>query len=97
MSHVTDVILSIGLLEESDDAENPALIAEINTWLDEREKGTLARVDQFAGGRKASQATIYLGAFNYLPIDGLADFRLREGQEPHAGEEPADEPAVLAD
>lgn len=70
MSHVTDVILTVSLLEQNDvyPADVYPAVEALNTWLSERDKGELKRVDSFAGGRKAVQAAVFMGAFNFLDI-----------------------------
>ena len=70
MSHVTDVILSIGWEEEGEginEDEYPA-VNVVNEWLDSKGYGKLKRVDQHGGGRKAAQVPVFMGAFNYLNI-----------------------------
>ena len=68
MSHVTDVILTMSLLEEVGRDDKCPAVELLNAWLSERNKGELKRVDDFAGGRKAIQAAVFMGAFNYLDI-----------------------------
>lgn len=68
MSHVTGVILTISLLEEGEyDGDFPAIDA-VNAWLGLRAHGEIKRVDFFSGGKKAMQAAVFMGAFNYLNI-----------------------------
>ena len=68
MSHVTDVILTMSLLEEAGDDDRCPAVDVLNIWLSERNKGELKRVDDFAGGGKAIQAAVFMGAFNSLEI-----------------------------
>jgi hypothetical protein len=66
MSHVTDVIITASLL---DDDKQPALQA----WFDAHRKGEAGprRVDQHAGGGKALQTAVYIGAHNYITDDEI--------------------------
>lgn len=66
MSQVADVILTMSLMEDNG-TECPALVF-INVWLAIMDYGELKRVDSLAGGGKAMQAAVFLGAFNYLRI-----------------------------
>jgi hypothetical protein len=68
MSHVTDVILTISLAEVDWKDDRCHVVETINAWLSESDYGELKRVDDFTGGRKAIQAAIFMGAFNYLNI-----------------------------
>jgi hypothetical protein len=71
MSCVTDVIVVCGLTEESEESrlDSPVPTLErLSDWLEENEKGRLVRLDSSAGGRKAMQCVVALGAFNYLDI-----------------------------
>lgn len=63
MSKVTDVVILAPLSAE----RSPAMSA-INAWLDERHYGQLVEVSDHAGGTKAMQARVYLGAFNYIDV-----------------------------
>ena len=65
MSKVTDVAILTPLPHS--DQESPA-IAVINAWLDEHHYGQLVEVSDHAGGKRAMQAQVYLGAFNYLDV-----------------------------
>ena len=73
MSRVTDVILTCGCGEEehrtSGDPEYyvPA-VDTINAWLSENNYGKLIRVDHLVTSGKAMQATVFIGAFNYLDL-----------------------------
>ncbi len=70
MSVVTNVIISgmSGL-----DVYRPFVIEALNAYLvnaeAERDLGTFTQVDQHAGGRKAIERHVWMGAFNYLEID----------------------------
>lgn len=75
MSRVADVIISCSLLEEfgGDDPDGRAVpaLTILNGWLREKGKSAeqgLVRVDDYAGGFKAMQCVIAIGAFNYLDI-----------------------------
>jgi hypothetical protein len=73
MSDVTDVILTLSLIEESgEDCSLPA-VERVNECLVLKNHGKLERVEGHAGGRKAFQAVVLLGAFNYLDIDDLVN------------------------
>ena len=72
MSYVADVILTTFL--EGEGIDEPCKgVVELNEWLDSENYGILQRVDQYTGGRKAQQADIYLGAFNYLDIGAFVE------------------------
>jgi hypothetical protein len=74
MSVVTDVIICLGLAEAIDDEGTTPPIAEINDYLRSRNYGELARVDDFAGGNKAFQAAVWMGAFNHLNLSEFMNF-----------------------
>lgn len=50
-------------------------VEHINEWLDdpERRLGTLRFVNPHAGGSQTFSGAVFLGAFNYLDLDGLAE------------------------
>jgi hypothetical protein len=73
MSVVTNVLICLNLLEEIDDQATTPPISEINDYLSSRGYGGLARVDDLAGGNKAFQAGVWLGAFNHLNIKEFMD------------------------
>lgn len=68
MSHVADVIITLSVTEETDEGAPIPGIQEINRYLSSKGKGELEKVDGYAGGRKALQAEVWMGAFNYLEI-----------------------------
>lgn len=65
MSLVTNVLLKC-LWEQP-------CVDKINEWLEEHEKGKLAKVDGYAGGRKFMELDLYAGAFNYLDVIAFID------------------------
>lgn len=74
MSHVADTILMCSVMEETQEVADyrelglcPPLAA-LNAWLDEAGKGSLVYVSRYAGGNKALQSIVAIGAFNYLDI-----------------------------
>ncbi len=65
MSHVTDVILSVSIDED---------ISAIQEYLRLKHSGqNLIQVDNYAGGGKAVQQDIWMGAFNYLDMCRLEE------------------------
>ena len=73
MSVVTNVILS-GFAGCRPDFHRTVVDA-LNAFLSQRESplGELAQVDQHAGGRKAIECYVWMGAFNYLEIGEFVD------------------------
>lgn len=71
MSVVTSIILTTSLVEE-DDLYCPA-VEELNEWMLANRYGEFKRVDEYAGGNKAMQAVVFMGAFNYLDMDKFAE------------------------
>lgn len=72
MSSVTNVMLTTRCR-----AENTLCL--INGWLDgrndmEKQYGSLVEVTDQAGGTKGMEAKVYLGAFNYLPLERFVLF-----------------------
>ena len=67
MSVVTNVVLVTGLVDK-------ARVEEINGWLYEQGMGSVVKADQYAGGSKAMEVDVYLGAFNYLDELAFGDF-----------------------
>jgi hypothetical protein len=65
--------LTVSLIEEEGDNENCPVVDVINAWLDRENKGQLKRLDGDAGGRKAMQAAVFMGAFNYLDIPAFVN------------------------
>jgi hypothetical protein len=61
MSHVADTVLWTFL-----DADES--VAPIQQWLDEHGYGQLVEVSGNAGGTKAFQGQLWVGAFNYLTV-----------------------------
>ena len=70
MSIVLNVILTAHAVED----EGFTGIAFINRELANRNRGLLAEVDQFAGGRKNMEALVFMGAFNMVPIDDFLEW-----------------------
>jgi len=68
MSHVSDVIICLSPGEEIDDNATTPPIQEINKYLMAQNRGELKKVDDYAGGYKAVQAAVWMGAFNHLDI-----------------------------
>jgi hypothetical protein len=73
MSRVTDVILTCGCSEEVGPEDgNPTYrvpaVEPINEWLLKNNYGKLVRVDEYVTSGKAMQATVFIGAFNYLDL-----------------------------
>ena len=62
MSTVTDVILIVGCLTDQEQAERFSDALKLAGHTEAR----LKQVDDHAGGNKAVQADIYMGAYNYL-------------------------------
>ncbi|MFH1739631.1 MAG: hypothetical protein ABIH23_11535 [bacterium] len=71
MSYVADTILTIGLMKDFDESE---YVDAINGWLKENGFGTFREISEYCGGGKALQADLWVGAFNYLDVDGLVSF-----------------------
>lgn len=70
MSVVTDVILMVP------PDSGPALIRDINARIEAVVASPcsgLNKVDRYAGGNKAVQADVYMGAFNYLSRQAVLD------------------------
>lgn len=68
MSRVTNVILTAACAEDIDDNDHANAMESVNQWLAEKNYGEFARVDGNAGGTKAMEAFVFLGAFNYLDL-----------------------------
>lgn len=64
MSYVADTIIWTALEEET-------AIAGIQAWLAEHDYGQLVEISNYAGGKKAVQASWWAGAFNYLKIQSF--------------------------
>lgn len=73
MSRVTDVILTASLQEEPGETRTYPAVEELNTWLRERRFGELKEVSEAAGGTRAMQALVFLGAFNYLDLSEFVE------------------------
>lgn len=73
MSRVTDVILTVSLLEEPGDTGGCPAVEALNAWLRERRLGELNEVSKAAGGTKVIQARVFMGAFNYLDLTEFID------------------------
>jgi hypothetical protein len=86
MSVVSTVLLTFSLHEEEigDTGQYP-LVDRINEWLANDNRGTLARLNDHFGGRKAPQAEAWGGAFNLLDEDDfLALVYSLPWRQPHA-------------
>lgn len=70
MSNVTDVIIASTLANATEDWQCSA-IPFIDEWLKNHGHFAMLKVDDMWKNRKAMQAFVYIGAFNYL---ALADF-----------------------
>jgi hypothetical protein len=70
MSLVTNMILTCSVSENLDpeDTDYPCAIAEIQRWLQRHRYGELTDVAPYAGGTKALETAVFLGAFNYLRL-----------------------------
>ena len=63
MSHVADTVVFTFLHEDGP-------MQEVQKWLtEENQYGPLVEVSDHAGGHKALQCQLWVGAFNYLDID----------------------------
>ena len=60
MSYVSNVVLLTFI-------DDPG-IKDLQLWLSENEMPALNQVDGFAGGKRAFEAEIWVGAYNYLDI-----------------------------
>ena len=67
MSRVTNVILYVPTLEEEEYEDGPIVpVVALNRLLAAEDyKTAFERVDQYAGGGKVFEATIFMAAFNY--------------------------------
>ena len=66
MSEVTNLLLAFSILEDSD-----ARVADVDGWLVGNEQLALKSVwenGECCGGSKRTDAPLYAGAFNYLPL-----------------------------
>lgn len=69
MSYVTDVLVSCPM-SECDQARDISFVdGALNDWLRDQCNASLRQVSRYAGGRHKSTNIIYMGVFNYLPID----------------------------
>lgn len=68
MSYVTNVLLHIGTLEDEE-----ARMAEVNRFLEARHGGlvSLQSSGDWYGGTKGFEASLWVGAFNYLDREGF--------------------------
>lgn len=71
MSTVTDVIITLSLIEEDSGCKPSPAMLNINSYLCAKSMGCFNRIDDCAGGRKTFQAQIWAGAFNHLNIEEL--------------------------
>lgn len=94
MSLVTNVILSIGICENTCKDVEPEivpygllraivseyeLVREINQWLNDHGHGAFGEqitAGNVSGGDKGFEATVYVGAFNYLEVSEFIEFVL---------------------
>jgi len=67
MSYVTDIILISHYLKQD-------TIDEINGWLIGYQRNGLYEVTEHAGGSKAMQCEVHMGAFNYLGLEEFLEF-----------------------
>lgn len=74
MSDVTSVIILTELHWDYEDIKNDHPISLIQDWLTANEYGALKRVDEHAGGNRALQDEVWLGAFNYLELEEFIEF-----------------------
>lgn len=70
MSNVTNVILHVSILEEERDDEPIAPIGELNRCL-EKLHTSFTQVDQYAGGGKVFEATVFMAAFNHVSTEKI--------------------------
>jgi len=76
MSRVTNVILA------TSSSHTTGPIEEINAWLEDRDFGSLGKDlscpewTYCIGGNKYLQSSVYVGAFNHLPVRSFKDFVL---------------------
>lgn len=79
MSHVADIILTTPIEDGGKkDGDSPNVDVLINYLrveyhLEERPKSPLEKVDGHAGGDKAMQCDVFIGAINYLDINGFIE------------------------
>ena len=73
MSHVTNVIITLECLTEDQEDE---VLDHVNRWAEKDD--TVSKGSAFTkipgdciGGTKAFEATVFMGAFNYLDLDAL--------------------------
>lgn len=77
MSDVTSVILSFDALEEDDENGETEFywnMYRINAWLNECGYGVFGDVNDCAGGRKALQKPVFIGAFDHFEVDLFCKF-----------------------
>ena len=67
MSNVTNVILHISIVEEQYEDEPILPVIELNKCLDKLHT-RFNQVDQYAGGGKVFEATVFMAAFNHTSI-----------------------------
>jgi hypothetical protein len=78
MSHVSNVILTFSIVEDSteqdDGPDDYPVLAPLNAWLAERQYGRhLAEVGQHAGGCKRFESPLYAIALNYVGTQEFMD------------------------
>ena len=82
VSSVTGVLLCYSIAEDFESADDapPRFLAEINQWLADRAwtpdlpQWRLDPVDEFFGGTKHPQISVWGGGFNHFPEDDFAAF-----------------------
>ena len=82
VSSVTGVVLCCSISEDCESADDapPRFLAEINQWLADRAhrdgppQWELVPVDEFFGGAKHPQISVWGGGFNHFPEDDFAAF-----------------------
>lgn len=83
MSSVTDTFLLTSVMFDPDDnAHDAKVIDNIQDWLGRNCNQQLKRLDsndRAYGGSKVMQAGVWVGAFNYLPLDEF--IRMLKGQK----------------
>lgn len=70
MSNVTNVILHISILEEWDENAPILPVVELNKCLEELHT-SFNQVDQYAGGGKVFESTVFLAAFNHTSTETI--------------------------
>jgi hypothetical protein len=75
VSLVTDIILITAVGDSVSDGESETeAMLEVQSWLGRGNYGQLVAVDKWAGGNKAMQAEVWMGAFNYFKLEEFVAF-----------------------